>query len=142
MFQKQNTPDISSSEVPSDLSEAEATSALLKGHDYMNKVLASRHRNLQIVRALWTGGNMKVSAEPNEIYSPHEYSSSQVIFLLLLSLLLTNNSVRNWISEVGYLARAGAKKKLNQYRQCLFHEFMNIKLSKKVDYYFISFHYS
>ena len=46
---------------PHDMSETEAVSLIMKGHDSMTAVMSSRSKNLQIVRALYTGGNMKVS---------------------------------------------------------------------------------
>ena len=42
------------------MSEADAVSSIMKGHDSMAAVMNSRGKNLQIVRALYTGGNMKV----------------------------------------------------------------------------------
>ena len=42
------------------MSETEAMKSIAKGHDSMMAVMMSRSKNLQIVRALWTGGNTKV----------------------------------------------------------------------------------
>jgi hypothetical protein len=42
------------------MSESEAVSSIMKGHDSMNAVLNSRGKNLQIVRAMYNGGTMKV----------------------------------------------------------------------------------
>ena len=60
-LQKQAAPILADQQMPPDMSEAEAMSAILKGHDSMVAVMSSRQKNLQIVRALWTGGNTKVS---------------------------------------------------------------------------------
>lgn len=43
-----------------EMSEAEAISSIVRGHDSMIAVLMNRHKNLQIVRALWTNKDMKV----------------------------------------------------------------------------------
>ncbi|XP_013387061.1 katanin p80 WD40 repeat-containing subunit B1 isoform X1 [Lingula anatina] len=48
---------------PSNMSEAEAISTIMKGHDAMVAVMSSRTKNLSIVRALWTGGNMKTALD-------------------------------------------------------------------------------
>lgn len=42
------------------MTEADAISSINKGHDSMTAVMNSRGKNLQIVRALYAGGNMKV----------------------------------------------------------------------------------
>ena len=55
-------PSISSQSTPSDMSEAEAVSSIMKGHSSMNAaVMSSRKRNLQIVRAMWTSDSIKVN---------------------------------------------------------------------------------
>ena len=45
----------------SNMSESDALSSIMKGHDSMTAVFNSRGKNLQIVRALYTGANIKVS---------------------------------------------------------------------------------
>ena len=44
------------------MSETDAVGSIMKGHDSMAAVMSSRGKNLQIVRALYTGGNMKVGS--------------------------------------------------------------------------------
>ncbi|KAK2164598.1 hypothetical protein LSH36_61g05001 [Paralvinella palmiformis] len=60
---KQHQPSISHQPTPANISEQETLSSVIKGGDYMNKVLNSRHKNLQIVRALWTSGNTKTALD-------------------------------------------------------------------------------
>ncbi|GFO37684.1 katanin p80 wd40 repeat-containing subunit b1 [Plakobranchus ocellatus] len=45
----------------SNLTESDVVENLTKGHQTMMTVLAQRSRNLQVVRAMWTSGNTKVS---------------------------------------------------------------------------------
>ncbi|XP_046379150.2 katanin p80 WD40 repeat-containing subunit B1-like isoform X2 [Haliotis rufescens] len=47
----------------SNMSESEVLSSIQKGHDAMMKVMTSRGRNLQIVRAMWTSGNTKTAID-------------------------------------------------------------------------------
>ena len=54
-------PNITSQSTPSDMSEAEAVSSIMKGHSSMMAVMSSRRRNLQIVRAMWTSDSIKVN---------------------------------------------------------------------------------
>ncbi|XP_066288436.1 katanin p80 WD40 repeat-containing subunit B1-like isoform X4 [Branchiostoma lanceolatum] len=49
-------------EVP-EQSEDEVLSSVHKGHESMCAVLGNRHRNLEIVRALWTSGDIKTSVD-------------------------------------------------------------------------------
>ena len=42
----------------------EALLSLRGGHDVMMSVLVSRHRNLQVVKAMWSAGNVRVSHKP------------------------------------------------------------------------------
>ena len=42
----------------------EALLTLRSGHDVMMSVLVSRHRNLQVVKAMWSAGNVRVSLKP------------------------------------------------------------------------------
>ncbi len=58
--QKKIVPEISDTTIPSDISESEVLTSILRGHDSMVAVMTSRSKNLQIVRALWTGGNIRV----------------------------------------------------------------------------------
>ncbi|XP_078609008.1 katanin p80 WD40 repeat-containing subunit B1-like isoform X6 [Branchiostoma floridae x Branchiostoma japonicum] len=44
-------------------SEEEVLSSVHKGHESMCAVLGNRHRNLEIVRALWTSGDIKTSVD-------------------------------------------------------------------------------
>lgn len=44
---------------PNELSEAEVTSSILKGHDSMMAVLANRGRNLEIIQKLWQSKDAK-----------------------------------------------------------------------------------
>ncbi|XP_078689523.1 katanin p80 WD40 repeat-containing subunit B1-like isoform X2 [Branchiostoma floridae x Branchiostoma belcheri] len=44
-------------------SEDEVLTSLHKGHESMCAVLGNRHRNLEIVRALWTSGDIKTSVD-------------------------------------------------------------------------------
>ena len=44
---------------PNELSEAEVTSSIIKGHDSMMTVLASRGRNLEIIQKLWQSKDAK-----------------------------------------------------------------------------------
>lgn len=62
-MQKKVTPSISGDPGANvaNMSEQEALTSIVKGHDSMVAVLSSRTKNLQIVRALWTGGNVKVN---------------------------------------------------------------------------------
>ena len=53
-------PDLGDSHVATGMSEAEATSSIMRGHGSMMAVLSARHKNQEIIRALWTGGNVKV----------------------------------------------------------------------------------
>ncbi|KAG1688799.1 Katanin p80 WD40 repeat-containing subunit B1 [Nymphon striatum] len=46
-----------------EMSEAEAISSIVRGHDSMIAVLMNRHKNLQIVRALWTNKDMKTAVD-------------------------------------------------------------------------------
>ena len=62
VFQKRMTPSLSREKTPSAISEAEALTLMAKGHDSMLAVLSGRSKNLQIVRALWTAGNTKVTS--------------------------------------------------------------------------------
>lgn len=48
---------------PCNMSESEAVSSIMKGHDSMNAVLNSRGKNLQIVRAMYNGGTMKTAMD-------------------------------------------------------------------------------
>lgn len=41
-------------------SDADAISTIRKGFDSMRVVLTSRHKNLDVVRALWTSGDIMV----------------------------------------------------------------------------------
>ena len=43
--------------------EHEALSSISTGHSAMTTVLANRHRNLQIIRALWSGGDVKTAVD-------------------------------------------------------------------------------
>ncbi|CAH1780535.1 unnamed protein product [Owenia fusiformis] len=45
------------------VSEIDALNLIGRGHDSMMAVMSSRQRNLQIVRALWTGGNIKTAVD-------------------------------------------------------------------------------
>ena len=47
----------------SSISDTEALASIENGHESMITVLSSRQKNLQIVRALYTGGNMKVRTQ-------------------------------------------------------------------------------
>jgi hypothetical protein len=44
-----------------ELGDDESTMLLRGGHEVLMNVLVSRHRNLQVVKALWSTGNVKVS---------------------------------------------------------------------------------
>jgi hypothetical protein len=44
---------------PSELSETEVTSSMLKGHDSMMTVLANRGRHLEIIQKLWQSKDAK-----------------------------------------------------------------------------------
>ena len=62
LLQKQITPSLCNQRhIPADMSETEAVSMIVKGHESMMAVMTNRNKNLQVVRALWTSGNMKVS---------------------------------------------------------------------------------
>lgn len=42
------------------MSIEDAVGSIMKGHDSMSQVLSSRLKNLQILRTLYSSGNMKV----------------------------------------------------------------------------------
>ena len=42
-------------------SESEMVGSIQKGHNSMCAVLSSRHKNLDVIRAIWTAGDVKVS---------------------------------------------------------------------------------
>ena len=64
-------------------SEHDALSSISTGNSAMTTVLANRHRNLQIIRALWSGGDVKTAVDS----AVSMQASCQL--LLLLSLLLS-----------------------------------------------------
>ena len=45
-----------------EMSDVDAVTSIMKGHDSMSAVMSSRGKNLQIVRALYSSQNMKVRA--------------------------------------------------------------------------------
>jgi katanin p80 WD40 repeat-containing subunit B1 len=44
-----------------ELGDDEAMMLLRGGHEVLMNVLVSRHRNLQVVKAMWSAGNVRVS---------------------------------------------------------------------------------
>ncbi|KAI0210792.1 Katanin p80 WD40 repeat-containing subunit B1 [Lamellibrachia satsuma] len=61
---KQITPSLCNQRhIPADMSETEAVSMIVKGHESMMAVMTNRNKNLQVVRALWTSGNMKTAVD-------------------------------------------------------------------------------
>jgi len=42
------------------MGDYDAISQISKGHNSMNALLSARNKNLQIVRAMWSSGNVKV----------------------------------------------------------------------------------
>ena len=48
------------SEINSEIGEGEKIDSILKGCESMSAVLGNRHKNLQLVHSIWSGGSMKV----------------------------------------------------------------------------------
>ena len=61
-----------------ELSEAEVTSSILKGHDSMMAVLANRGRHLEIVHKLWQSKDAKTGKEQFSLGSMQRGHSSPV----------------------------------------------------------------
>lgn len=53
VLQKQTT-------VPGDIDMNTAIDSILSGHDALVAVLSARHRNLLLIKTMWTTGNIKV----------------------------------------------------------------------------------
>ena len=58
------------------MGDYDALSMISKGHNSMSALLSARNKNLQIVRAMWSSGNVRVSATLNIV--------SIILFQMLL----------------------------------------------------------
>lgn len=70
-------------------SDSERIEGLRKGHDSMCQVLSSRHRNLDVVRAIWTAGDAKTSVE--SVVNMKD----QAILVDILNIMLLKKSLWN-----------------------------------------------
>jgi len=68
-------------------SEHEALSSISTGHSAMGSVLANRHRNLQIIRALWSGGDVKTAVDSAVSMQ------DQAVLVDILNILLLRSSL-------------------------------------------------
>jgi len=69
--------------------EHEALSSISTGHSAMTTVLANRHRNLQIIRALWSGGDVKTAVDSAVSMQ------DQAVLVDVLNILLLRSSLWN-----------------------------------------------
>jgi len=69
--------------------EHEALNSISTGHSAMTTVLANRHRNLQIIRALWSGGDVKTAVDSAVSMQ------DQAVLVDVLNILLLRSSLWN-----------------------------------------------
>ncbi|XP_071494465.1 katanin p80 WD40 repeat-containing subunit B1-like [Diadema antillarum] len=69
--------------------DAERMESLRKGHSSMCQVLSSRHRNLDVIRAIWSAGDVKTSIESAV------NMKDQAILVDLLNIMLLKKSLWN-----------------------------------------------
>ena len=71
---------------PNELSESEVTSSILKGHESMMAVLATRGRNLEITHKLWQNKDAKAGKEKTNKHLRKTTADSTLTFSLCFKL--------------------------------------------------------
>jgi len=105
LLQKQVTPSLGNQRhIPTDMSETEAVSLIVKGHESMMAVMTNRNKNLQVVRALWTSGNMKV----RRMSTSHAHMFSSILWCLF-HIKQISCTVKNSVTEMAAVGSLDTK---------------------------------